>query len=445
MLNSSYSSINFSSPSAGSIIALIIALLLIVVSGFVSASEIAFFSLSPTDTKSINRGSSIRDAKARFLLKDSERLLATLLIANNMVNVAIILLLDLFFGHIVDFGTAEWVEFVVLTVLLTFILLLFGEIIPKLYSSNNSLSFSRKASPMLTVLVLLLKPLSSVLMKSTIVANRLVVKKNYKISVDELEHALELTDSNEISAEQEMLEGVIKFGDETVVEIMTSRLDMVALDINSSYQEVMKCVVENIYSRVPVYSDTSDNIKGILYIKDLIPYLDKGESFRWQFLIRPAFFVPETRKLDDLLHDFKTNRVHMAIVVDEFGGTSGLVTLEDVIEEILGEINDEFDDENSLYKKIGQGKYVFEGKTPLPDFFRIMDIDEDEYSSVIGEAETIAGLLLELKGDFPKKDEEIRCMDITFKVLEKKEHRMSRILVTLRTRKTNEKKRDASN
>ena len=169
------------------------------------------------------------------------------------------------------------------------------------------------------------------------------------------------------------------------------------------------------------------------------------ESFRWQFLIRPAFFVPETRKLDDLLHDFKTNRVHMAIVVDEFGGTSGLVTLEDVIEEILGEINDEFDDENSLYKKIGQGKYVFEGKTPLPDFFRIMDIDEDEYSSVIGEAETIAGLLLELKGDFPKKDEEIRCMDITFKVLEKKEHRMSRILVTLRTRKTNEKKRDASN
>jgi gliding motility-associated protein GldE len=330
------------------------------------------------------------------------------------------------------FGGAEWVEFVLLTVILTFLLLLFGEIIPKLYSAHNSLSFSLRAAPLISVLAVVLRPVSSLLIRSKVLSEHVQPKKNFNISVDQLEHALELTDSQDIQEEQHMLEGVIRFGDETVVDIMTSRIDMIMLDIKASYRDVMKCINENFYSRVPVYSGTSDNIKGILYIKDLLPYLEKGDGFRWQSLIRPAFFVPETRKVDDLLHDFQTGRIHMAIVVDEFGGTSGLVTLEDVIEEILGEINDEFDDDSVSYRKTGPDTYVFEGKTLLSDFFRIVDLDEDDYAQFTGEADTLAGFLLELKGDFPKKDEELVCKDLVFRVMEKKERRLSGIRVTVR-------------
>ena len=421
----------FSAPTAGSVIAIVTALLLLFLSGFVSASETSFFSLSPDELKCLSEGSSPRGVKAATLLSDSERLLATILTANNFVNVAIILLLDLAFSQMLSFG-AEWVEFVVLTVILTFVLLLFGEIIPKLYSAHNSLSFSLRAAPLLSVLTVLLRPVSSLLMRSKALSDRVQTKKNFNISVDQLEHALELTDSEDIQDEHQLLEGVIRFGDETVVDIMTSRIDMIMLDIRASYGDVMKCIKENFYSRVPVYSGTSDNIKGVLYIKDLLPYLEKGDGFRWQSLIRPAFFVPETRKIDDLLHDFQTGRIHMAIVVDEFGGTSGLVTLEDVIEEILGEINDEFDDDSVGYRKTGPDTYVFEGKTLLSDFFRIVGLDEDDYVQYVGEADTLAGLLLELKGDFPRKDEELVCKDLIFKVMEKKERRLSGIRVTVR-------------
>ena len=411
---------------------MVAALLLLVLSGFVSASETSFFSLSPEELKKISEDDSYSGRKAETLLSDSERLLATILTANNLVNVAIILLLNLAFSQMLTFGGAEWVEFVLLTVILTFLLLLFGEIIPKLYSAHNSLSFSLRAAPLISVLAVVLRPVSSLLIRSKVLSEHVQPKKNFNISVDQLEHALELTDSQDIQEEQHMLEGVIRFGDETVVDIMTSRIDMIMLDIKASYRDVMKCINENFYSRVPVYSGTSDNIKGILYIKDLLPYLEKGDGFRWQSLIRPAFFVPETRKVDDLLHDFQTGRIHMAIVVDEFGGTSGLVTLEDVIEEILGEINDEFDDDSVSYRKTGPDTYVFEGKTLLSDFFRIVDLDEDDYAQFTGEADTLAGFLLELKGDFPKKDEELVCKDLLFMVMEKKERRLSGIRVTVR-------------
>lgn len=421
----------FNAPTAGSVIAMVTALLLLALSGFVSASETSFFSLSPEELKRLSQDNSFRGRKASVLLSDSERLLATILTANNLVNVAIILLLDLAFAQMLVFS-AEWAEFLVLTVILTFILLLFGEIIPKLYSAHNSLPFSLKAAPLLSVLTVLLRPVSSLLMRSKALSDHVQSKNNYNISVDQLEHALELTDSEDIQDEQQLLEGVIRFGDETVVDIMTSRIDMIMLDVKASYGDVIKCIRENFYSRVPVYSGTSDNIKGILYIKDLLPYLEKGDGFRWQSLIRPAFFVPETRKIDDLLHDFQTGRIHMAIVVDEFGGTSGLVTLEDVIEEILGEINDEFDDDSVAYRKTGPDTYVFEGKTLLSDFFKVIGLDEDDYSEFVGEADTLAGFLLELKGDFPKKDEELVCKDLVFKVMEKKERRLSGIRVTVR-------------
>lgn len=385
--------------------------------------------------KEIGQKRSGVDVKVINLLEDSERFLATVLIANNLVNVSIILLSNLFFTQVFDFGTSHWMEFLLITIVLTFMLLLFGEIVPKLYSSNNSLKFSRKVASVLTVLTRFFWPVSSLLMRSTVLANRFVTKKMYSISVDELEHALELTDASEIKEEQQMLQGIIRFGDETVVEIMTSRLDMVMLDIQANYQQVMRSIAENIYSRIPVYSKTSDNIKGILYIKDLLPHLEKNLSFRWQSLIRPVFFVPETRKIDDLLHDFQTNHIHIAIVVDEFGGTSGLVTLEDVIEEILGEINDEFDDDSIQYRKVGPGKYIFEGKTPVSVFFKILGLDESDYTDVSDEADTLAGLLLEIKGDFPKKDEELSYKQMSLKVVEMEERRIAKILVTVRSPK----------
>ncbi|MBR4842648.1 MAG: gliding motility-associated protein GldE [Bacteroidaceae bacterium] len=411
---------------------MVTALLFLFLSGFVSASETSFFSLSPEEMSSVRNSDDPRDRRIVALTSDSERLLASILITNNLVNVAIILLLDLAIGQIVDFGSSVWLEFVVITVLLTFVLLLFGEIIPKLYSSNNSLSFCRRAAPVLFVIMVLVKPFSSILVRSNAITRHVAQKNGYNISVDQLEHALELTDSSDIQEEQQMLEGVIRFGDETAADIMTSRIDMVMLDIKATFGEVMKCIKGNFYSRVPVFSGTSDNIKGILYIKDLLPYLEKNENFRWQSMIRPAFFVPETRRLDDLLHDFQTGRIHMAIVVDEFGGTSGLVTLEDVIEEILGEINDEFDEDPVRYRKTGPDTYVFEGKIPLPDFFRITGLDEDEYASYVGEADTLAGFLLELKGDFPRKDEELVCKNLVMKVMEKKERRISGVRVLIR-------------
>ena len=423
--------VTFSLPTVGSVIGMVAALLLLAVSGFVSASETAFFSLSPEELNTVRTSGTLRDRRVCALTDNSEKLLATILVTNNFVNVAIILLLDLAFGQMVSFGNAVWLEFIVITVLLTFLLLLFGEIAPKLYSANNALSFSRRSAPFLSTLSVVMKPFTAILIRSNKLARHVPAGAGYSISVDQLEQALELTDTEDIIDEQQMLEGVIRFGDETVVDIMTSRVDMVMLDIRATYRDVMDCIGRNFYSRMPVFQGTSDNIKGILYIKDLLPYLEKGDSFRWQSLVRPAFFVPETRKLDDLLHDFQNGHIHIAIVVDEFGGTSGMVTLEDVIEEILGEINDEYDDDKVSYRKTGPDTYVFEGKTPLQDFFRILDLDEDDYSDVTGEADTLAGLLLELKGDFPRKDEELVCRNLTFKVMEKKERRISGIRVTV--------------
>ena len=256
-------------------------------------------------------------------------------------------------------------------------------------------------------------------------------KEQHVLSVDDLEQALELTDNEEIKDEKSMLEGIIRFGDETAKEIMTSRQDVVDLEIRTSFPDVLKCIVENNYSRIPVYQDTTDNIRGILYIKDLLPHLDKGSTFRWQSLIRPPYFVPETKKIDDLLREFQENKVHIAIVVDEFGGTSGIVTLEDILEEIVGEINDEFDEEEKTYTRLNENTYIFEGKTLLSDFCKILDIDDDEFSEVEGEADSLAGLLLELKGDFPEIHEKIAYHCYHFEILEIEERRISRVKVVI--------------
>ncbi len=401
------------------------------VSGFVSASEIAFFSLTPTDKNEIAQESHPSDKKIMELLDDSERLLATILITNNFVNVTIIMLCNYFFACVIDFGSSKVLEFIVITVILTFLLLLFGEIMPKIYSAQHTLKFSRFAAPGLMFLRKLFRPVSSMLLHSKVLVNKMVTKENYNISVDDLSQALELTDKNDLTEERSMLKGIIRFGDETAKEVMTPRTDMVDLDVKASYKEVLNCVVENAYSRIPVYSGSRDNIKGVLYVKDLLPHLSKGNNFRWQSLIRPPYFVPETKMIDDLLRDFQANKVHIAIVVDEFGGTSGLVTMEDIIEEIVGEINDEYDEEEHPYTKLDDHTYLFEGKTLLTDFYKVMKSDGEEFEQVAGEADTLAGLLLEIKGEFPQLHEVITSGIYTFEVMELDERRIVKIKVSL--------------
>ena len=419
------------SPSLGAIIAISLAVLLLFASGFVSASEIAFFSLSPNDLSEIEEEEHASDRRIKDLLNDSEKLLATILISNNFVNVTIIMLCNFFFAEVVNFGDSKIVEFLVITVILTFLLLLFGEIMPKIYSAQHTLKFCRFAAPVIMVLKKVFSPLSNLLVRSTFIANKLVAKRNYNISVDDLSQALELTDKDEISEESNILEGIIRFGAETAKEVMTPRLDVVDLEVSASFKEVLNFVVENGYSRVPVYEDSRDNIKGILYIKDLLPHLKKDDSFKWQNLIRPAYFVPETKMIDDLLRDFQANKIHIAIVVDEFGGTSGIVTMEDIIEEIVGEINDEYDDDERSYVKINDRTYVFEAKTLLSDFYKIVKVDTDSFEDIEGDADTLAGLLLEIKGEFPKLHEKLEYDRFLFEVLEMDARRILKIKVVL--------------
>ena len=426
-----FSEVQFLNPTTGAIIAGVLACILLVFSGYASGSEIAFFSLSPNDLNELDEDKNERDRQISALRDDSERTLATILITNNLVNVTIIMLCNYFFAHVVDFGTAYWLQFVMITVLLTFVLLLFGEIMPKVYAAQHVLAFCRFSAPGITSLRKVFYPLSSILLRSGLLAEKVVQKENHVLSVDDLEQALELTDENDLKEEKNMLEGIVRFGDETAKEVMTSRQDVVDLDFRTSYQDVLKCIIENNYSRIPVYQGSIDNIRGILYIKDLIPHLSKPSNFRWQSLIRPPYFVPETKKIDDLLRDFQENKVHIAIVVDEFGGTSGIITLEDILEEIVGEINDEYDEEEKTYTRINANTYVFEGKTLLSDFFKILDIDDETFEEVEGDADSLAGLLLEIKGDFPVLHEKIDFKNFTFEVVELDNYRISKIKLVI--------------
>ena len=407
-LQQTLSEIQFLVPTTGAIISCILACILLVFSAFASGSEIAFFSLSPSNLNELDEDKNEVDGKILKLREDSERTLATILITNNLINVTIIMLLNYFISHVVDFGNALLLEFIMITVILTFLLLLFGEIMPKVYAGQRPLAFCRRTAGIILFLSKVFRPLSNVLIKTGIMAGKVVQKENHVLSVNDLEHALDLTDKEELKEEKNMLEGIVRFGDETAKEVMTSRQDVVDLDFSLPFPEVLKCIVENNYSRIPVYQGNSDNIRGILYIKDLLPHLSKPATFRWQSLIRPPYFVPETKKIDDLLRDFQANKVHIAIVVDEYGGTSGLITLEDILEEIVGEINDEYDEEEKNYVRI-----------------------DETFKEVEGDADSLAGLLLEIKGDFPEQHERINYKNFTFEVTELVGHRISKIKVII--------------
>lgn len=428
LFNDIFTAIKFTAPNITITVCLVLSMFLLLLSGIASGAEIAFFSLTPKDLSLLDEEKD-RDKKILTLRQDSERTLATILISNNFINVTLIMLLNYALAHIVDFGGVYWIQFLCTTVLLTFMLLLFGEIIPKVYSRISPLAFCRNTVNGILFARQLFWPIGTLLLGSGIIAEKFVQRKNHVLSMDELEQALEMTDKNEIKEEKELLQGVIRFSDEMVREIMTSRQDIVDIDITSTFDVVLKCILDNNYSRIPVYKNSIDDIRGILYIKDLLPHIGKPDNFRWQSLIRPAFFIPETKMIDDLLHEFQTNKVHIAVVVDEFGGTSGIITLEDILEEIVGEISDEYDEDENNYVKLTYNTFIFEGKTKLVDLCRHLSLDDD-YFDEVENADTLAGLLLELKGDFPSIHERFNYKDITMEIQKKEQRRISRIKVT---------------
>lgn len=426
-LNAAFGGVTVYAPSVDAVVAIVLATLLLLVSGFTSASEAAFYSLSPSDVNAIGEKKHPSDEKINRLLGSFDRLMASMQIANTCVNVVMAVLYTYFFLNVFYFD-AEVVSLLLLVVSLIILLLFFGELAPKLYSVQKPLAFCRWAAEGVSVLCTLFYPLASMAVRCMAFCNKHFASRKHNMpSIDELSHALELTDKSELSEENNMLEGIIRFGDETAKEVMTPRPDIVDLDIRTPFKDVLKCIVENVYSRIPVYAETKDNIKGILYIKDLLPHLNKGDNFRWQSLIRPAYFVPETKMIDDLLRDFQTNKIHIAIVVDEFGGTSGIITMEDIIEEIVGEIHDEYDEEESTYAAVNDHTWIFEGKTLLTDFYKVTGLAEESFEDVVGDADTLAGLVLELKGEFPALHEKIAYDKYEFEVLEMDNRRILKI------------------
>lgn len=411
------------------IVALCLAAVALAISAFVSGSEIAFFSISPERLDSDEIDDLPVADSIRSLLGRPEKLLATILIANNLVNVGIVVLTTFALTPLLS-DIPSWQSFLLQSVVLTFVLLLFGEIIPKLCADSNPVRWVSWATPAISGIVKLLSPVSALLVRGSGLVGRVVTKQTENISTDDLSQALELTDVK-TDADKEMLEGILRFGDTTASEIMTPRVDITDIDITAGFHSVLHTVIDSGYSRLPVVGDSRDDIRGILYSRDLIPYRDQGDDFDWQSLIRNPYFVPESRMIDDLMEDFRKLKIHMAIVVDEFGGTQGLVTLEDVLEEIVGDINDEYDEEEVTYKRLPDDTYVFEGKTLLTDFFRITGLDEEYFDDVTDDCETLAGMLLAIKGDFVKEKEPIAYGRCRFLVLDVTGHRITSVRVKI--------------
>ena len=395
-------------------IGLLIILLLLITSALISGSEVAYFSLSPKDKLSLRKNKSKLSATVLKNLEHPENLLATILVTNNFVNIGIIVISSYVTSHLFVFNNLPILEFLVQAVIITAFLVLFGEIIPKVYATHASVPFARFMAYPLSILGNIFKPVNFLLIYSTSFVNKRLKKHKTNISMDEISQALELTSDNELSEEKEMLEGIVKFADKNVEDIMKPRVDVVAINSKTSFKEVIDIINESGFSRIPVYSESFDQITGILYIKDLLPHTHKGNAFKWQTIIRPPFYVPETKKINTLLEEFRKRKVHLAIVVDEYGGSSGIVTLEDILEEIVGEINDEFDEEEILYTKISTNKYLFSGKILLVDFYRIVDCEDTIFDEVKGDADTLAGLILELKGEFPELKDTINCKNFHF-------------------------------
>lgn len=411
------------------IIIVVIALICLLLSAFVSGSEIAYFGLTRSQIDELEESQRPDAKRALDLLNDSERLLATILIANNLVNITMVVLLTFAINQVVTFNS-DILNFLLQTVFLTFLLLLGGEIFPKLVARGKTMKWVLNASSGVKALSSVLYPLSSLMVKSSFLINKVVTKKEEDISADVLEKALSISDIKE-GEEKEMLEGILTFGEKEVSEVMISRVDVTDVEYHETWDNVIKIILESGYSRLPVYDTSQDTIRGVLYSKDLLPYIGaRDNSFRWQTLIREPFFVPESRKIDDLLEDFRRRHIHLAIVIDEYGGTQGIVSLEDIIEEIIGEIDDEYDDTASMYRKVAPDTYIFDGKISIGDLCRVLDIEEEDLGD-IGDAETLAGLLLEIKGDFPEAREVLKRGNLSLQALKIEKHRITKVKLTV--------------
>ena len=418
--------IAFNGVTTHTVVLCIVSLCLLMVSALVSGAETSFFSLSHNDVRRIRERRSASSEGVFKLLGNVELLLATILVVNNLVNICIVILTS----NVID-ATFTFLrfEFLFKSVLVTFLLLLFGEILPKVFAQTVPVRFACFAARPLLVLRWIFYPLSYILVRTS---SRISEKAAHRseLSLDELADAVDMTQSSS-PEEHEMLSGIVNFANTEVQEIMKPRVDITAIEITEGYEHVKRVIIESGFTPIPVHEDEADNIRGTLYLKDLLPYINHGDDFAWQRLIRKAYFVPEHKKINDLLAEFQSNKVHMAIVVDEYGSTLGLVSLEDIIEEIVGEISDESDTVESFYTRLDAKNYLFDGKTHIGDFERVLELEEDLFSDVKGEAETLAGLMLELKRDFPRKGDSFTTHDIRFTVQEVEGHRIDKILVTL--------------
>ena len=415
-------------------ISLIVLVLLLLLSALISGSETSFFSLNGTQLDELDLVDSTRSKKIIHLLKKPKQLLATILIANNFVNVAIVILSAYITGMLFNFGQFPVLGFIIEVVIVTFVLLLLGEITPKIYANQYNVKFALQVAGLIFIIHKTLLPLSKILAFSTSVVDKRITKKGHDISKSDLDEAIELTTGEESSEEEKnMLKGIVKFADIETSEIMKARVDVSAIDFESPFTEIMKKVILSGFSRIPVYKESLDNIEGVLYIKDLLPYLSESFNFEWNQLIRPAFFIPENKKINELLQEFREKKIHLAIVVDEYGGTSGIVTLEDILEEIVGEINDEFDDMHSDvdFEKIDEKTYIFAAKTSIIDFSKVLKIDEDIFDDIEGDYDSLAGLMLEIHGNIPKKGTKVSYSNYHFEVIELDFKRIKRIKVEI--------------
>ncbi len=417
----------------------VIIIILLLLSGLVSGSEVAFFSFNHSQIRSFTLSEDSKEKKIGRLLHNPKRLLATILIVNNLLNIFIVTISTYVTWKVVGENGRDGVVIATLTTIITVLIIFFGEIIPKVYANHNGISFAKMTSGLLMFSYRLFRPISWFLMSLTNLIEKRVEKKGYNLSVEEVHQALEISVEKEEVTEEEkgILKGIVNFGTLSVKQVMKSRLDITAFDLETDFHELMNQINKNGYSRIPIFFETIDKIEGILYIKDLLPHIDKEEDFKWQELLRPAYFVPESKKIDDLFKDFQEKQVHMAVVIDEYGGTSGLITMEDVIEEIVGEINDEFDDESDVpYNKLDNNTYIFEGKTSLNDFCKITESDISVFEEVKGESESIGGLLLEINSKLPHAGEKIEFRNFLFTVVAVDLRRIKRIRVYIKADKT---------
>ena len=409
---------------------LVVLVLLLFISGLMSGSEVAFFSLRPEDIEKLKSSKTKKAAMVLKMHNRPDRLLSTILVANNTVNIAIVLLAAFLSARTFDFSANPFLGFIIEAVCITSILLFFGEIMPKVFAARNQMPVSLFMAYPMSFLEKLFKPVTSLLVFSTSFVKKRAAYHHPNISMDDLSDALELA-SDDINEDEKILKGIVNFGNINVSEIMCPRIDVTSIDIKLGFNRVKSIIIESGFSRIPVYAGSFDMVKGILYAKDVLPFTNNPDNFKWQSLMRPPHFVPETKKINELLKEFQIRKIHMAVVIDEYGGTSGIITLEDVLEEIVGEITDESDEDETLFRKIDEKTYIFEGKILLNDFFKIIEIEDDPFEDVRGESETLAGLLLELTGEIPQKGQVITYRNFIFRIESADKRRIKEIRVEI--------------